>query len=669
MMHAPLLLTPENTFLTMNILGGTSHPAPLDEEVHEHSAWGAYSRLLSFAWRYKIRLAASLVFALLIAASFGAMLVSVGTIIRITFYEPPTEIAAEATVEDPAEKLANDVARLTNTMRRVVRWAPEGLSQWVYDTALAMRANRMRAVIVASVLALLLAFVMSSARFLQEYLSGSIGARITTDLGDAMYENLMRQSVGFFERHSSGEILARFTNDIFMVNRGLQGVFVKLMREPIKIAVFLAVALSVDWQLTLVGVCVLPLVLYTLVSIGKRMRSSVSKSLQKIARMATVVNESIKGIPIIKSYNMENYEVARVRREIARLRKFLMRMVTLHAITGPLTEFLLVLGVVGFVLFSGRRVEAGLLDAGDLVQLYFALAMMLDPVRKLSDVNNLIQTSVASASRCFQFIDMTPEIQEAPDATPVTPLQHTICFDHVHFSYDGEREALTDITVEIRKGEMVALVGPSGAGKSTFIKMLPRFYDPDKGTVYIDGKDIRHATLISLREQMSIVTQDTILFAESIRDNIAFGRADYDDKRVRDAATAAYADQFIKTLPAGYDTVIGESGCNLSGGQRQRLAIARAIIKDPALLILDEATSSLDTESERLIQEALDHFVEGRTTIVIAHRLSTIQRADRILVMDNGRIVEQGTMEALLARDSLYRRLHDTQFNTNRNGQ
>ncbi len=666
--HGALLYYGENVPY-MIPAGGTLDAAPLPGNTHQHSAWRAYSRLLTFAWRYKTRLAISLFFALVIAASFGAMLVTVGSIIRITFYEMPEATAETVTLlNDPAEKLAADIESMSETMKSVVGWAPAGLADWVRSTAMKMRANRMRAIVIAAALTLLLSFVMSVARFIQEYLAGSIGANITTDLGDEMYANLMCQSVGFFERNSSGEILSRFTNDIFMVNRGLQGVFVKLMREPIKVLVFLVVALSVDWQLTLVGVCILPLVLYTLISIGKKMRSSVRKSLQKIAGMATVVNETIKGIAIIKGYNMEAYEVGRVRREIARLRKFLLRMVTLHAATGPLTEFLLVLGIVAFVLFSGSRVEAGLLDAGDLVQLYFALAMMLDPVRKLSDVNNLIQTSVASADRCFEFIDMKPDIEEAADAVPMKPLSESIRFENVSFSYDGVRDALTDINVEIRKGEMVALVGSSGSGKSTFAKLLPRFYDPSRGTVYMDGIDIRKTTFASLREQMSIVTQDTILFAESIRDNIAFGRDCYDDERVRNAALAAYADNFIQQLPHGYETLIGEAGCTLSGGQRQRLAIARAIIKDPALLILDEATSSLDTESERLIQEALDHFVEGRTTIVIAHRLSTIQRADRILVMDKGRIIEQGTMSDLLASDSLYRRLHDTQFSTSRNG-
>ena len=532
--------------------------SPVSNATQTYSAWNIYSRLIRLAWRYKSRLITSLVLAVLIAASFGVMLVGVGTIIRITFYEAP-EAGTPEPPEDPAVTLEENVAYYTGMMRSFIGWAPESLPGRAHDLALAMRADRMRAVILASVFALLLAFFMNVARFVQEYLAGSIGANITTDLGNAMYANLMRQSVGFFESHSSGEILARFTNDIFMVNRGLEGVFVKLMREPIKVLVFLGVALSVDWQLTLIGICVLPLVLYTLITIGKKMRASVRRSLQKIAGMATVVNETIKGVAIIKSYSMEEYEVGRVRREIQRLRKFLLRMVTLHAATGPSTEFILVLGIVSFVLFSGRRVESGLLDAGDLVQLYFALAMMLDPVRKMSDVNNLIQTSVASAQRCFEFIDMEPDIREASDAVVLAPLASSIRFEHVGFGYTGDREVLRDIDLEIRKGEMIALVGPSGAGKSTFVKLLPRFYDPTRGAIYIDGVDIRTATFESLREQMSIVTQDTILFAERIRDNIAFGRSSYTDTRIREAAEAAHADLFIDNLPGGFDTVIGES--------------------------------------------------------------------------------------------------------------
>ena len=624
------------------------------------SAWQVYARLVGYALRYKARLAVSLVFALIIAASFGTMLVSVGTVVKLTFYEASAE--ADSGDVDPAETIAEKIRNAAARVESTVGWAPQALDTRFLALVARMRAKKMQALEVVCVLVVLLSFVIGVARFLQEFFAGSIGASISTDLGRAMYENLMRQPVGFFESRTSGEILARFTNDIFMVNRGLAGVFVKVMREPIKAATFLVLAISVDPWLTLIGVCVLPPVAYVLIRIGKKVRRSVRRSLEKIASMASVVNETVTGIAIVKGYNMEDYEIGRVQREIHRLRRFLFQMVRLNAATGPITEFLLLIGVVAFVLMSGRRVVSGDLDAGDLTELYFALAMLLDPVRKLSSVNNLVQTSVASAERVFEFIDLVPAIVESPGAVDIPPLQQSLRFEQVHFSYDGKNEVLKGIDVEIRKGEMVALVGFSGAGKSTIAKLIPRFYDVTSGAVTIDGIDVRQATFRSLRDHISIVTQDTILFAESARDNIAFGQQAYTDTRVREAAQAAHAAEFIEKLPQGYDTVIGESGGTLSGGQRQRMAIARAIIKDPSILILDEATSSLDSESERLIQQALDQFVTGRTALVIAHRLSTIQRADRILVIDDGRIAEEGTHQQLLEHGGIYRRLYDTQF-------
>ncbi|MFM1918602.1 MAG: hypothetical protein RLZZ303_236 [Candidatus Hydrogenedentota bacterium] len=624
------------------------------------SSWRVYKRLVGYAARYKLKLAVSLFFAVVIAASFGTMLFGVGTAVKLTFHSPAP--AGEEQRPDPAVEIAADIARYTSDLRGMLGWAPEGLDQSFLALVQGMRAEPMQALLYVSGMVLLLAMVIGIARFIQEYFAGSIGAYITTDLGREMYENLMRQSVGFFEARNSGEILARFTNDIFMVNNGLSGVFIKLMREPFKALTFLAVAFSVDVWLTLVGVCVLPPVFYILLRLGKKMRKSVRRSLQKIASMASVVNETVQGVQIVKSFNMEAYEVARVRDEVGRLRKFLLRIVRLNAATDPITEFLLVLGVVAFVLLSGQRVVAGQLDAGDLTQLYFALAMLMDPMRKLSSVNNQVQTSVASAERVFEFIDMKPDVADRPNARPMGDFRESIRFEGVRFAYAGGPEVLKGVDLEVRKGEMVALVGPSGAGKSTLVKLLPRFYDVTGGALIIDNADIRDVTLESLRDQIGMVTQDTILFAETIRANIAFGRECYGEDRLRAAARAANALEFIEKLPRGFDTTLAEAGSSLSGGQRQRIAIARAIIKDPAILILDEATSSLDSESERLIQDALDHFIEGRTALVIAHRLSTVRRADRIVVMDNGAVVEQGRHEELLAAGGLYKRLYETQF-------
>lgn len=643
-------LTPNSNFITTRI------------DKPKGSAAQVYLRLVGYAWRYKMRLIVSLVFALLIAASFGTMLVGMGTVVDLTFYQPPDDEHLIPDKPDPALKLADRIDQINRQMRSIVGWAPDGLRDAFLDMVARMRAEKMRALIILCALVVIMAFFINVTRYLQEYYAGTIGANISTDLGQEMYDNLMRQSVGFFEARPSGEILARFANDIFTVNRGLAGVFVKLMREPIKALTFLVVAFSVDLWLTLVGLCVLPPVAYILMFIGRKMRRSVRRSLQKIASMTSVINETVVGIAIVKGYTMEEYEIGRVRQEIKKLRRFLRKMVSLDAATGPITEFLLVVGVAAFVVMSGHRVISGRLAPGDLVQLFVALGMLLDPVRKLSSVNNLIQTSVASAERVFEFIDMKPDIAEAPDAVEIPPLRETLRFENVHFSYDGRSEVLKGIDLTIRKGEMVALVGFSGAGKSTLVKLIPRFYDVTQGAITIDGVDIRRATFASLRRQMSIVTQDTILFAESIRDNIAYGRDDYTDDRVRAAARAANADEFIVKLDRQYDTVIGESGSSLSGGQRQRLAIARAIIKDPAILILDEATSSLDSESERLIQQALDEFVAGRTAIVIAHRLSTIRRADRIIVLDDGRVAEVGTHQELLQRGGIYTRLYETQF-------
>ncbi|HEO71760.1 MAG TPA: ABC transporter ATP-binding protein, partial [Candidatus Hydrogenedentes bacterium] len=406
-----------------------------------------------------------------------------------------------------------------------------------------------------------------------------------------------------------------------------------------------------------------PPVIGVIVQLGRHVKKNVRRSLERVATVASVAQESFRGIMIIKAFRMEEHQTARVLGELERLRKYMKRMIRADVAVGPLSEFVMALGVVVFMLLSGKRVQEGLMDGGDLVILYFALAAMLDPMRKLTSVNNAIQGSIASAERVFDFIDARPDLAEAHDAVALPRLGESLEFDRVHFAYPGaEDEVLHDVSFGVPKGSMAALVGFSGAGKTTLAKLVPRFYDPTRGRVLLDGIDLRAASLKSLRDQIGLVTQETILFDESIRENIACGCQDYTDEQIRRAATIAHAHDFIERLPHGYDSRIGEGGGTLSGGQRQRIAIARALVKDPSILILDEATSNLDTESERAIQRAIEESIVGRTTIVIAHRLSTILRADQIIVLDKGAIVEQGTHAELVRQNGLYSRLYEVQF-------
>jgi subfamily B ATP-binding cassette protein MsbA len=619
-------------------------------------SWPIYRRLLGYVFAYKARLAISIVLAMFVAASFGGIIVGTGNVVKFVF-------------EDDAQ-FEKDVAGIKTNILERAQWLHEntgvaivGLDDRVADLLEFLHENDRSAMIWLCVFVLSLSLIGGVARFFQEYLSASIATFVTVELGQEMYANIIRLPMRFFEQRTSGEIIARMTNDTFSAGRGLTTVFMKLFREPFKAAVCLAIALAIAPWLTVVGLGVLPLVGLVMIKIGQRVRKRMRRTLEKIAGLQTVAKESVTGISIIKGFSMEPYVSGLVNREYGKLKRQGLKMMRAEAAIGPLTEFVMMCGFAVFVLLSAQQVLDQQLKIADLLMLYVALAGMLDPVRKLTSVNNAVQTSVASAERVFEFIDLRPDIVDAPDAIELPPVRDAIQFKDVRFSYDGTTEVLHGLTFDVRKGEMIAVVGFSGAGKSTLVKLIPRFYDVTGGSICVDGIDIRKVTQESLRAQISIVTQDTILFNETVRANIAAGKDIYTEERVWEALRAAHANDFVEKLYQKLETVIGESGGTLSGGQRQRLAIARALIKDPRILILDEATSSLDSESERAIQKAIEEFVVGRTSIVIAHRLSTIRRADRIVVLDEGHLAEEGTHEELLQRpDSIYKRLYDVQF-------
>jgi len=489
-----------------------------------------------------------------------------------------------------------------------------------------------------------------------------VAERVQADLRQEIYSHIHSMSLSYFTRTSTGEIMTRTTTDVGLVGGSVTDLFRNAFREPLNMAGLIGLLFLINWKLALISLVVFPAALYPIIQFGRKMRKRAGQVLQRYTELNTLLQETISGIRIVKAFAMEDYERGRFRDHNERVFRALMRISLVDCLTHPVMETLGAIGVVLAVWVGGYLVIAGELTPGGFVAFLGALGSLYQPIKRLSQVNNNVQQGVAGLTRIYRLLDTQPDVAEAPGATALPTIQDRIDFVGVHFAYDMDQPILTDVSLSAKLGELVAIVGPSGAGKTTLVNLIPRFYDPSRGTVRIDGVDVREVTLHSLRAQMGIVTQETILFDDTIANNIAYGRSDIDPSRIEEAARLANAHEFITALPEGYRTRIGERGVRLSGGQRQRLAIARAILKDPPILILDEATSSLDAESERVVQEALDRVMEHRTTFVIAHRLSTILRADKILVLKDGTIVETGTHASLLARPGIYAQLYETQL-------
>lgn len=503
----------------------------------------------------------------------------------------------------------------------------------------------------------------AGANFLSGYAFQHIGLGATTSMRDDLYGAVLKQSSDFFARHSSGELVSRVVNDVAMMQNAVSNGLFDLIQQSFTLVVLVFLLLSIDTSLALTCLLLAPVLLLPIVRFGKGMRRTSHRSQERMADLASLVNEGVRGHRVVKAFGMERFELARFRRATRRHLRVNLWAQVLANLSSPVVESLAVVGVAALLFFAGRQIHDGELSAPLFVTFLVNLVVMYDPIRKLNKVNLMLQQSLAAAHRVAGVLEEPVSIVERPGAHVLDDVGDGVAYDRVSFGYE-DVAVLRDIDLRVRTGEVVALVGPSGAGKSTLVNLLLRFFDPNEGAVRIGGHDIRDVTLASLRTQIGVVTQDTVLFNDTVRANIAYGRADLPQRRVEEAARAALAAEFIDELPSGYDTVIGEGGARFSGGQQQRLAIARALLKDAPILILDEATSHLDAESESKVQQALEHLMRGRTTLVIAHRLATVTRADRIVVLDRGRIVDQGTHEELLSRGGLYRRLYELQFRT-----
>jgi len=495
----------------------------------------------------------------------------------------------------------------------------------------------------------------------QAYLMSYVGQRIVADFREKLYDHIQRLSLSFFTKTPTGILISRLTNDVTLIQGAVSSALTSVLRDSFTIFALTVVVFYRDWKLACIAAIVLPLAAIPIIKFGEKLRKFSIKGQIRMGFITSLLQETISGNRIVKAFTMEDYESRRFAAQNDHFFKIIMKRQKIRALSSPVVEALAGVGIAGIVLVGGYAVVRGDSTPGTFGSFLAALLLLYKPFKSLSMVNDIVQGGLAAGSRVFELLDTTADIRDADGAVPLRGISHAIKFEHASFKYEDEM-VLKDINFEVKAGEVVALVGVSGAGKTTLVNLIPRFYDIGEGRITIDGTDIRTLTIKSLREHIGIVTQQTILFNDTVRNNIAYGDITRSEEEIVEAAKAANAHGFIEKLPLGYDTIIGEQGVKLSGGERQRISIARALLKNAPILILDEATSSLDSESEFQVQVALERLMANRTVFLIAHRLSTIRNAHRIVVIDSGRIVEEGTHDELLAMNRIYGKLYQMQF-------
>jgi len=510
---------------------------------------------------------------------------------------------------------------------------------------------------------ILLYIIKGSAFYTQASIMAFIGQRIIYDIRKQVYHKITAQSLDFFTHRKTGEMLGRITYDITLLQNAVSTTVTSLMRDVMSIIFLLGVIFYQDWVLALLALIVFPIMSYPIIHFGQRMRKASYDGQVSMGQMSSLVEETVGGIRVVKAFGMEDYERKRFKEITKDFMTHQVRVIKVQALSFPIMEFVAGLGIAGILLYGGLRVSDGEANAGMLMSFIVSLLLLYDPVRRLSRANNEIQQGLAAAERVFDILDAPISVLDSEHAEPIQKFTTSIDFTNLSLTYpDANKSVLNNVSLNIKAGEVVALVGRSGAGKTTLANMLLRFMDPSGGSITIDGHDLRNIKQSDLRAQMSLVTQEIVLFNDTVLNNIAYGHEHIDREKVIEISKVANAHEFIEKLEQGYDTLVGERGVILSGGQRQRLSLARALLKNAPILVLDEATSSLDTESERLVQQAIDKLMHGRTVLVIAHRLSTIRNADKIVVLDEGRIVQFGSHEKLLEQGGIYAELYELQF-------
>ncbi|MBU1808001.1 MAG: ATP-binding cassette domain-containing protein [Candidatus Omnitrophica bacterium] len=521
-----------------------------------------------------------------------------------------------------------------------------------------------------TVIIVVLWLLKSVFEFCQSYLMNDVAQRVIRDIKNIMYEKILTLSMDFYSKNSTGKLMARITNDSAIVRDSISTGLTDLFYQPIQLVIYTVMLLiikvyfAIPWALIWISVLLFALVIYPVVKIGKRLKSISRQSQEKVADITTTLHETISGVRVVKAFSMEDYEAKRFESQNQTFYKLAMKSAKRMLVVSPITEFVGILCIAIIMWVAGKQIVSGALSAGAFVTFLAAMLSLMRPIKRLTNVYSINQQAMAAADRIFEILDTKPSVSEKAGAVSLPRISKGVELKDVYFKYD-DKDVLKGLSLSVPVGNVAAFVGPSGVGKTTILNLLPRFYDVTGGSILIDGIDVRDCTVKSLMGQIGIVTQETILFNDTVAANISYGSGKGDVNEVSRAAKIANAHNFIMKMPKGYDTIVGERGFRLSGGEKQRLAIARAVFKDPPILILDEATSQLDTESEMLVQEAIDRMMTGRTVFVVAHRLSTIKHASTIYVMDGGRIIESGAHDELIKKNHLYKRLYDMQFKDN----